>query len=187
MMTLTGLKPIAGVLGLCVLSHASRWCSERTLAQSPSFLAPMIAPPAARSPSGSALHAAYRYRTQVRLTVNRDLEAWESELKTLEAWDSQARSLGTFSAETCRLQAMAADRSGRLHRAEAYALQAAALARTPGETGKAAELLILIEHELGHHDREVEWAGTLSALQPQDSRTLMVIRTVTARHGRRGR
>jgi hypothetical protein len=83
--------------------------------------------------------------------------------------------------EPLRLQRMTADRSD-MSRARTAGERAAALARTPQEQCRAAELLVLVEHESGRHAAELRHARTLVALQPQQPRAWMVLRCAARRH-----
>jgi hypothetical protein len=118
------------------------------------------------------LRAASWYRMQAKIAVNREREA-------LESWDPAAFGNGghqSVDPEAWRLSQMALDRSGDLHRARALALRAAALARGPDEAYRAVELLVLVEHELGHHRQELQQARNLVALRPRSQRSLMILR-----------
>jgi hypothetical protein len=84
--------------------------------------------------------------------------------------------------EPLRLQRMMADQSD-MSRARTAGEHAAVLARTPQEEYRAAELLVLIEHESGHHAAELRHASTLVALQPRQRHAWMVLRAAARCNG----
>jgi hypothetical protein len=118
-----------------------------------------------------------------KIAVNREREA-------LESWDPAAfgdSAAGGDDPEAWRLSQMALDRGGDLRRARALALQAAGLARGPEEAYRSAELLVLIEHEAGHHDRELDAARLLVKLRPRSERACRVLRRVEGCHAHQPR
>jgi hypothetical protein len=99
--------------------------------------------------------------------------------EALEAWDSTTGEAGNRESaahEPWRLQQLAADERGYLLRARTAALRAADTARTPRERCRAAVLLAGIEHERGDHDRELQQARALVALQPRSDFSLLTLR-----------
>jgi len=76
--------------------------------------------------------------------------------------------------EAQRLEILAGE--GDLHRALETARQAEALAQTPEERYRSAELLVLIEHESGHHTAELQHARLLVMLRPNSDRALRILR-----------
>jgi len=131
-----------------------------------------VAQAPARTPFAQALHAAWRYHTRAQQAANSAREA-------LEAWDPNATDPllpGIVDAETWRLEQMAQDRTGDLLRARVQARRAQTLARTSDEAYRAAESLVLIEHESDHHKEEFRQAQTLVALQPNNATSLMLLR-----------
>jgi hypothetical protein len=92
----------------------------------------------------------------------------------LEAWDPLA--CAGVDWEAWRLQEMARDAGGDLSRARALAADAASQARTPAEAYRAAEFLVLVEHEAGHHEAEWRQAARLLELAPGSERAQRVWR-----------
>jgi hypothetical protein len=111
-----------------------------------------------RGPIEELLRKAAEHRTRAKIAVNQERAA-------LEVWDPGATA--DVNPEAWRLQLLSADPDGDLERARRASYQAAALARTRSEAYRCAELLVLIEHELGHHQVEFEHAQTLVRLRPQ--------------------
>jgi hypothetical protein len=108
------------------------------------------------------LHEARIWRRRAMMAVNDQREA-------MEAWDPNAAGPPTvngLTSESWRLQQMAWDRCGYLRKAQAAALRAEKLARSPSEQCRVADHLARIEHELGHHREEFRWARRMAALQP---------------------
>lgn len=103
-------------------SVTARWC----------------APPPPHSPSEAALRAAWRYQTRAEIAAVLEFEA-------LEEWDPQ--STAGQDRERWRRQFLARDGKGDVRRARCRAEEAAALAQTAGEAGRAAELLFVIERD----------------------------------------
>lgn len=112
------------------------------------------APP--RGPSEAARREAACYRTRAKIAVNRERDA-------LEQWDLQA--LAGMDDERWRLQEMASGQGPLMRLARAAAARAMSLARTPDEVRRAAELLVLIEHETACPDAELHYRRMLLALQ----------------------
>jgi hypothetical protein len=105
----------------------------------------------------------------------------------LEVWDSAAGEAGdreSAAHEPWRLQQLAADEKGYLLLARTAALRAADTARTPRERYRAAVLLAGIEHERGDHDRELQQARALVALQPRSDLALLTVRRAALCNGR---
>jgi hypothetical protein len=126
-----------------------------------------VAVPAPGSPFEAALQEAKAWRLRAREVAKREMEAWEER--------DPARA-GDADAEAWRHGVLAVDRGGDLRRARARARQAEKLARTPAEASRAAELLVLLECEAGHHAAELRQARRLVALQHGNWRSLTVLR-----------
>jgi hypothetical protein len=152
----------AGLLfGLCLV--ALPWRQP----QSPVSAQPHSTAPLPRSAAGVALWQARRYRTRAKL-------AWGELRGKVDAWDPQASAATDI--ESWRLQQLAADRDGNLREARRWALQAARLARTGDEAYRATELLVLLDHEQGHHEAEFQEAQKLLKLAPGSARARMSLR-----------
>jgi hypothetical protein len=152
------------------------------------FLAPWHRAPlpaAVRSPAPPprgaaevALRRAAQYRTRAKLAVS-------EQRGELEAWDPQAGA--EMDADSWRLQQLAFDRDGNLRQARRWAQQAALRARTREEAYRAAELLVLLNHEAGDHEAEFRQAQSLVALAPGSERARLALRRAEACYRRRGR
>jgi hypothetical protein len=103
------------------------------------------------------------------------------EREALDAWDPKA--IAGLHQEALRLQMMARDAEGNLHRARVLALHATALARTPEEEYRAAGTLVPIEHELGRRDEELRYARALVALRPGRQEAWTILRTAAKFNG----
>jgi hypothetical protein len=125
-----------------------------------------LAPPP-RSAAEAALLQAQAFRTRAKLEVSEQRTGWE-------AWDPQ----GTdgIDADAWRLQQLALDLDGNLRQAELWAERAARQAHTRAEAYRAAELKVLLDHEMGHHEAEIREAQRLTALAPGSVRAEMVLR-----------
>jgi hypothetical protein len=77
--------------------------------------------------------------------------------------------------EAWRRGLLAVDRGGLLRRALRAARQASALASNPEEASRAAELLVMLECDAGHHREELRQARRLVALQRRSLRSLTVL------------
>src|SRR6476659_6862770 len=97
-----GVISTAGLLGLCLAASCLR--SRPSVHPVPFSTAP---PP--HSPATAALRRAAQFRTRAKLDASQKRD-------DLEAWDPQAAITG-LNAEDWRLQQLALDRSGDLHRA----------------------------------------------------------------------
>jgi hypothetical protein len=145
--------------------------------RAPAAVVPATAPTASarpKSPFEAALRAALQDRTRAKIAVSRELEA-------LAAWDPEG--MMDINEEPLRLQRMVAHQS-ELSQARAAAGRAAALARTPQEEYRAAELLVLVEHESGHHAAELRHALNLVELQPRRRQAWMILRRAAKCNGR---
>jgi hypothetical protein len=161
---LVGLALLATPL-LRLLQSRSRSAPHRRTAQAVAQPPADLRPP--ESPAETALRQAAQWWTRAKLAVNREQER-------LERWDQQASE--TVDWEAWRLQEMARDRGGDLRRARALAQQAAAKARTPDEAYRAAEFLVMVQHEAGRHEEEWRQAGRLLELAPGSERAQQVYR-----------
>jgi hypothetical protein len=92
-----------------------------------------------------SLRQAWKLRSRALLEEIREREA-------LESWDPTATA--GLDEGRLRRESLASDASGDLRRARTAARPAAALARTTMEAGRAASLLVLIERDLGLHQRD---------------------------------
>jgi hypothetical protein len=148
-------------------------CTSLAPTPSTSMTRPDLAPTG--SPFEEALREARHWRLQALIVINEERE-------TLEAWDPSAverQASGTkqgAAMEAWRLQQMASDRAGHLLRAREAAQRAAALARTPTETYRAAEHLARIEHEAGRHAEELKLARKLTKLAPANPLSQITLR-----------
>lgn len=160
---------VTGPVLLClVCAPLLQWADVPIIAARPTPMELMLAPEP-HSDSGVALREARRQRTLAKLAVNREREA-------METWDPAA--MTDLDAEQWRLLQMRADPNGYLHRARIAVRQAASLAQTQSETYRAAELLVLLEHEAGNHQEELGHARKLVVLRPQDCNAQKILRRV---------
>jgi hypothetical protein len=151
--------PIAGWLGLCgLLALVLRAAAPRPAPAVARGNTAAINAPQPRTSAEAALRQARRYRTRAKVAVNREREM-------VEEWDPRVAM--DFDPETWRLQLMAADPNGDVSRAAAWARRAVAMARTPAEASRAAELQVIIEHESGRHETEFRQALRLLAHAPE--------------------
>jgi hypothetical protein len=158
--------PVSGMLGLVLLAvplagPMGVWRPKPAVASA----ADERQPPASTRRCEALLREACIGRTRARLIVNQEREA-------LDRWDPGGGERVDW--ERWRLQQMAADRTGALHRGWQAARQAEAAARTPDECYRSAEILVLLEHEAGDHAAEIGHARKLVTLRPQDQRARMV-------------
>jgi hypothetical protein len=172
---------VLGALVLCLLQGYFLWRpainSSRVFIPSlPGVGVNQTAPPLVRwtSPRRShgqneradaLLYEARWWRMQAILLANQDRE-------TIEGWDATGAS--GADPEVLRRQLMLRDRCGYLRRSRAAALRGSALAHTPRQAYLAAELLVCIECETGHHDTELEEARKMIALAPHEWTVHMV-------------
>ena len=80
-------------------------------------------------------------------------------------------------------QRAAANPNGDVGRARGWARQAAALARTTDEASRAAELQVLLAHEAGDYQVEIEQARRWVALAPGSPVARMVLKRAQNWHG----
>jgi hypothetical protein len=106
-------------------------------------------------------------------------------LEALEVWDPAAGERGGLREYEDWQAQMAQDPEKSLHRAEAAAQEALALARSPAEAYRANEALALIECNRGHHAAELRAARRLMALDPQNERSLYWLRRAARCNGLR--
>ena len=161
---------ILGVSGLCLLFF-------RLQPRAPVNTVALPTAPPPRSAAEGALRRAAQYRTRAKIAVSEQRSG-------LEAWDPQASA--AMDAESWRLQQLAFDRDGNLRQAQGWAQQAALLARTSEEAYLAAELQVLLDHEMGHHEAEFREAERLIALAPGSPRAQMALRRAQSCHRERG-
>jgi hypothetical protein len=168
--------PIAGV-ALCALILMPR--GGNLVTQPPPAALPKVkemdGAPSVRTAAQAALRRAAWYRARARMAVNREREV-------LEQWDPQGTA--GIDWDGWRLEAMARDPRGDLHRARGLARQAATLARTREEARRATELQLLLEHEAGNHAAELRQARKLAALTAGDPRARPVLKRVERCVGR---
>lgn len=163
---------------LCALLAAMALCAltvcVRPRPASRSLPARSVSP---RSPAEAALRQAAHFRTQAILAAS-------SRGDDLEAWDPTAAA--DVYREEWRLQDLAADPEGNLHEARRWAQEAARLAHTPAEAYAAAEIQVLLDHEMGEHDAELRRTKSLLALAPGSARARMAWRRAQECQRRRG-
>lgn len=166
-----GLR-VSGALAVgCLVSLSGATAARRAAA-------PRLAPGTlvARTGGGSLfqrqLSAAWRYRTEARLAVTK-------ELMDLEAWDPAATDPllpNSLDPEAWRLQRMARDEGGELRRAWMEAKGAARAARTALESYRAIRLLVFIEHEVGRHDEELQHGRLLVLLRAGEEEPRLLLK-----------
>jgi hypothetical protein len=149
---------------------------------SPRFRRPDVGNARSTPPSASetTLAEAREWRHRAMTEVHRRREE-------LDAWDSTAGDAGNREStahDPWRLQQLAADEKGYLLRARTAARRAVETAQTPRERYRAAVLLAGIEHERGDHDRELQQARALVALQPRSDLALLTLRRAARCSGR---
>jgi hypothetical protein len=126
---------------------------------------------------------AWQQRTRARIAETRTREATESR---------NPLDIPTGYSEALRRAQLAADPDGRLRRARELVREAEALARTPEEQFRAAQLRARIECDLDHHRVELKQAQRMMTLNPRDPRARTAMRhardcnglTHAADHGR---
>jgi hypothetical protein len=172
-MRVTRPSGIITVLGLCLLSLLLlRAVQHPTPSPARHLPIPRMAVTPYEDRFEQALREAMAWRLRAARIVNQKREALEAG----EPGDTEPRGPKDANAETLRLQLMARDRGGYLRRAREAARRAAALARNREEKYRSVELLARIEHDAGHHRRELEQARRLMKLDPQNPLSLMVLR-----------
>jgi hypothetical protein len=167
---------VTGVLGLCLLSvPVLRLAYLRSRASSPpgaTFLMPL---PPRSTPADRALREAQEWRLQAMWVADQEREAQEAcDPDPITSVDREAER---------RRRLIARDRCGYLGRARSAAQQAAALARTPAETYRAAALLARLECYTGHHQEELRQARRLVTLAPWNPRSWMALRRAARCNG----
>lgn len=175
-MPVTRCIQIALALGLCLWIVPVRWPAPARSAALVVEPAEHIVLPPPGSPFEVALQEAKAWRLQAREAAKREMEAWEAQ---------NPAAAGEADAEAWRRGVLAIDRGGDLRRARARARQAERLARTTAEAARAAELLVLLECEAGHHATELRQARRLVALRHGDWRALTVLRRAAICNGQR--
>jgi hypothetical protein len=173
-MPVTRCIQIALALGLCLLIVPVRWPARAR----PGALVVAPAVRVARSPLASPFEAALQEAKTRRLRAR---EAAKQEMEAREARDPAAADVAD--AEAWGRGVLALDRGGDLRCARDRARQAEKLARTSAEAAQAAELLVLLECEAGHHAAELRQARRLVALQHGSRRSLMVLRRAAVCNG----
>jgi hypothetical protein len=157
---------VAGALGICLLGLPilRLWWNR------PGTVARIEGRPMSRRHRDAAeqtLWQARHWRAHAIIAVNRDRDA-------LETWDPAG--LDGINDEAWRVQWMAADPTGDLHRARTLAERAVTLARNPGQKYGAVEFLVLLDHDRGDHQAALAQARRLMALCPHSDRARMVLR-----------
>jgi hypothetical protein len=127
---------------------------------------------AARSPAEAALGQARRFWTQAKIAANEERDA-------LIAWDP--RGTTGIDREAWRLGLISGDRGGFLRKARAAVQKAAALARTPDDAWRAAEMRVLVEYGAGDSVEGLRQARILVTLRPRSPRSWMVLRVAALR------
>lgn len=167
-MSTTRCIQIVSVVGLCLLIAPIRWIScHPPRPQALTLRAWPVTLPPPRSPFEAALRHARWWRTCAREAAKRELEAQESR--------DPAGTAGV-DPEAWRRGLLVVDRGAFLRRARRQAQRAVILARTPREACRAAELMVLIECETGHHRAELQQARWLVALAHGSRRSRTVLR-----------
>jgi hypothetical protein len=156
-----GLASLVGCL-LC-LALTLRYLPARRPVGSP----PAAAPP--QTPFQAAFAQAQRWYLDAQRIAKRQLES-------LEEWDPD--NIRGSTPEVYRRSLIA--RTQEIGRAESAAREAARQAETKEEIYRAARLLVHIEHDLGHHRKELEQAKKLVALQPLKPEARLLMERATA-------
>jgi hypothetical protein len=113
-----------------------------------------------------SLAAAREGQMQAREAVKRAMEEHEGQDPVGAA---------SMDPEAWRRGLLAADRGGLLRRSLRAARRASTLANDREEASRAAELLVMLECDAGHHRDELRQAQRLAALQRRDRRSLGVL------------
>lgn len=172
----------------CLISLSAICLGVAAMAGMRSFQPKLLTPPLPANwwpsaPVTNAFQAALRdargWRTLALESAKREMAVWEID-------HPQGTSDGD---EALRRGLLMADHGRYLHRARAAARHAEELARQPTEAARAAELLVLIECESGHHQEELRQALRLVALEGRSHRTLAILHraAICNGHPRRAR
>jgi hypothetical protein len=130
------------------------------------IIRPHVPVPTGASRFERALAAAREGRMQAQEVVMRAMEEREAQ---------DPIGAAVMDGEAWRRGLLAADQNGGLLRALRAARQASALASDREEASRAAELLVMLECEAGHHREELRQAQRLVALQRRNRRSLTVL------------
>jgi hypothetical protein len=172
---------VSGAVGVCLLGIGlRRWAQIQPVGSWDSIAFSRTSPRLHLTPADLALQDARRWRLRAMMRVNAEREA-------IQEWDPRMEDTRVpYSAalEPWRLEQMAMDRGGHLRRARKAALRAATLARRHDEKHRASEHLARIEHELGHHEAELQQAQRLMELAPRDPISLTLMGRAAACNGR---
>jgi hypothetical protein len=149
----------------------------RSLPATSSAMPTVVRPPlvpAARRPFEAALGEARRCWTQAKIAAN-------EERGTLETWDPAG--MAVLDAEAWRRSTLRSDPGGYLREALAAAQRAAAMARTPDDAGRAAEMRALLAYGAGDDAEGLRQAWLLVAMRPRCPRSWSVLRCAARRAG----
>src|SRR5262249_17509860 len=135
---------------------------------------PPAAPPPSQTPFQAAFAEAQRWHLEAQTIAKRQLES-------LEEWDPD--NIRGSTPEIYRRTLIA--RTREIGRAAAAAHEAAGRAETAEERYRSARLLVQIEHDLGHHRKELEHAEALVALQPRKLEARLLWERAAAENGRK--
>jgi hypothetical protein len=130
------------------------------------IILPQLPVPAGATGFERALVAAREGRMQLREAVKRAMEQREAE---------DPAGAAAMEAEAWRRGLLAAGRGASLHQALHDARRASVLASDREEATRAAELLVMLECEAGHHREELRQAQKLAVLQRRNGRSLTVL------------
>jgi hypothetical protein len=136
-------------------------------------------PPAATPPSQTPFLAVFAQAQQWHLEAQKIAKR---QLESLEAWDPD--NIRGSMPEIYRRTFIA--RTQEIGRAAEAARDAAHLAQTAEERYRAARLLLHIEHDLGHHRKELEQAAKLVALQPRKPEARLLLERARVENDRKG-
>jgi hypothetical protein len=133
---------------------------------------PPLAPSPPQTPFQAAFAQAQRSYVDAQKIAKRQLES-------LEEWDPD--NIRGSMPEIYHRTFIA--RTQEIGRAAEAARDAAHQAQTTEERYRAARLLLHIEHDLGHHRKELEQAEKLVALQPLKPEARLLLERATAENG----
>jgi hypothetical protein len=123
--------------------------------------------PTASGPFDRVMRQAWRCRMRAH---RREIGQREA----VEAWDPAA--VAADASERLRREQLAMDSGGDLHRASTLSHTAAALAQTPDDRFRVAQLRARIACDLGDHRVEQQQAQQMRVLKPRDRRASDAVR-----------
>jgi hypothetical protein len=161
---INGLRSWTAVCAVClVAAPCVRIALNRPAASAAAIVPSPWMVPTASGPFDRVLRQAWRCRMRAHLREIRQRDA-------VEAWDAAA--LAADGAERrLRRELLAMDPGGDLHRASRLTHRAAALARSPDERFRVAQLRAGIARDLGDHRAEQQQAQQMLVLKPRDWRS----------------